>query len=237
MNPFLPEIHTLQVQVNGSQHRGSWYVLLGKVIVNYRDHTLTVSADPLPSEESLAALLRDLVAAHAVDLGQIPSAWPSDLRAAAHRYINSKEDESALADLLGNLAFDQTGWLCLDAASVVGPFWKELCDDNEPEQTLGELKLWMEDRSHSVNWTRVTMPSVATRGGRPIVDDDACRAEPIAVAVASTASFLQTEDKSSAIEALLSASAAHNEGCRPDELYASFEERLVKDLLPLVLAR
>lgn len=240
----LPESQQITLEIEGERHEGSFYFLFGQVVVNFRGSTnscVTPEGQPYAVAEQM---FRDLVKKHHVSLSEIPTEWPEKVRQAAHAYINSDEDESSLDDLIksfgepkhGSLAFKQIAILCLMGVEVVVPAWKEICDGNELEETTAELWKRLEDPNHSIDWEAACSPKPALRHGQQIEDCDACRAEPLADAVSATASFLRTANIESAFAALASASAAHDEGCHPDDEFDSFQRRLVFSLLPSVLA-
>lgn len=239
-----PESHPVEIEIERVKHKGSFYFLFGQMVVNFNGNTSSQKASEGATDDAAEQMLRTLVQEHYISISEIPSEWPEDIRQAAHAYINSGDDESSLDDLIrsfddpeaDSLAFKQIAILCLKSLDVVVPAWKEICDDNELLQTTAELWKRLEDPDHSVNWEAVCSPKPALRHGNQIEDCDACRAEPLAEAVAATATFLRTANIESAFDALSSASAAHDEGCHPDDEFESFQRRLVFSLLPSVLA-
>lgn len=239
-----PESHPVEIEIEGVKHKGSFYFLLGQMVVNFNGNTSSQIAPKGEPDGAAKQMLKTLVQEHYVSLSEIPSEWPEDIRQAAHAYINSGDDESSLDDLTrsfgdpeaDSLAFKQIAILCLKSLDVVVPAWKEICDDNELLQTTAELWKRLEDSDHSVNWEAACSPKPALRHGKKVEDCDACRAEPLAEAVAATATFLRTANIESAFDALSSVSAAHDEGCHPDDEFESFPKRLVFSLLPSVLA-
>lgn len=240
----LPESHQIILEIEGEQHEGSYYFLFGKMVVNFKGNTNSCNIPEGEPQTAAVQIFRNLVEEHYVNLSEIPIEWPENIRQAAYAYINSDEDESSLDDLIksfgeskpGNQAFRQIAHLTLIALQVVVPAWKEICDGNELEKTTTELWKWLEDPDHEIDWEAACKPKAALRHGQQIEDCDACRAEPMADAVAATATFLRTADVDAASEALSSASAAHDEGCHPDDEFDSFQRRLVFSLLPSVLA-
>lgn len=239
-----PESHPLEIEIEGVKHKGSFYFLLGQMVVNFKGNTSSQIAPEGETHDAAEQMLRTLVQEHCVSISEIPSEWPEDIRQAAHACINSGDDESSLDDLIrslgepepDSLAFKQIAILCLKSLDVVVPAWKEMCDANDLEETTAELWKRLEDPDHSIDWEGACSPKPALRQGKQIKDCDACRAEPLAEAVAATATFLRTANIESAFDALSSASAAHDEGCHPDDEFDSFQRRLVFSLLPSVLA-
>lgn len=239
-----PESHPLEIEIEGVKHKGSFYVLLGQLVVNFKGNTSSQIAPEGETHDAAEQMLRTLVQKHYVSISEIPSEWPEDIRLAAYAYTNSGDDESSLDDLIcslgdpqhRSLAFKQIAILCLKSLEVVVPAWKEICDDNELEETTSKLWRWLENPDHAVDWEAAREPRAALRHGKKIEDCDVCRAEPLAEAVAATATFLRTSNIESAFDALSSVSAAHDEGCHPDDEFESFQRRLVFSLLPSVLA-
>ncbi len=240
----LPESQQITLEIEGERHEGSYYFLFGQMVVNFRGSTSSCVTPEGQPHAVAGQMFRDLVKKHHVSLSEIPTKWPENVRQAAYAYVNSDDDESSLDDLIksfgepkpGSPAFRQIAYLCLMALEVVVPAWKEICDGNELEETTTELWKRLKDPDHEIDWRAACSPKPALRHGQQIEDCDACRAEPLADAVASTASFLRTGNISNACDALASASAAHDEGCHPDDEFDSFQRRLVFSLLPSVLA-
>lgn len=239
-----PESHPVEIEIEGVKHKGSFYFLLGQMVVNFKGHISSQIAPKGEPDGAAKQMLKTLVQEHYVSICEIPSEWPEEMRQAAYAYINSGDDESSLDDLICSLgdpqhrglAFKQIAILCLKSLEVVVPAWKEICDNNELEETTSELWKWLENPDHIVNWEAACEPRAALRHGKKIEDCDVCRAEPLAEAVAATATFLRTSNIESAFDALSSVSAAHDEGCHPDDELESFPKRLVFSLLPSVLA-
>jgi hypothetical protein len=118
---------------------------------------------------------------------------------------------------------------------MIVPAWKHMCDGNAPEETLNDLRKWLRDPMHAVDWATVITPAVGRRDGVPVGDCDACRLIPTADAVASTARYLQSADPADATAALLSASSAYDEGCHSDDAPDRFEKWPVFDVLQAAL--
>ncbi|QDU37203.1 hypothetical protein Mal4_15120 [Maioricimonas rarisocia] len=240
----LPEIHEISVDVDGRQFDGSWYVVLQDMIVNYNGFTASTNGCPSNADEVAKGMLRQLVAAHYVRPESIPAGLPPSVREAAHRYINESLEESQAASFVasfgkaerGALLHRQLSWMCVNALAMIVPAWKYMCDGNAAEETYLDLRQWLGDPSHPVDWKSATTPAVATRDGLRVGDCDACRLEPIASAVAHTARYLQSADPADATESLESADEAYDEGCHSRGAPDRFSKWLVFDVLPRALA-
>lgn len=235
----LPEIHDLRVEIEGRRFDGCWYIVGDDMVVNYNGYTASTRQRQTNADDIAQAMLRDLVEKHYVRLESISTSVPQPIRLAAHRYVNASDEESAAQELVasfgdstaGTLAHRQLSWLCVNGASMVVPAWKFMCDGNAAEETLNDLREWLQNPLHAVDWATAIRPAVGRRNGIPVGDCDACRLEPTADAVASTARYLQTADPADAATALLSASYAYSEGCHSEEAPERFEKWLVFDLL------
>jgi len=240
----LPEIHEISVDVDGRRFDGSWYVVLQNMIVNYNGFTASATGCPANADEVAKGMLRELVAAHYVRPESIPAELPQSVREAAHRYVNASLEESPVASLVesfgdaepGSHLHRQLSWMCVNALAMIVPAWKYMCDGNAAEETYLDLRQWLEDPSRPVDWTAARTPAVATRSGMRVGDCDACRLEPIATAVAHTASYLQSADPADATESLESADEAYDEGCHSRDAPDRFGKWLVFEVLPNALA-
>ena len=204
------------------------------MIVNYNGYTKTVPKPTITEANATASeLLRELVAKHYVPLDSMPKHLPMDLRIAAHRYINSLEGNAC--DLLRSIfssskasnVHKQLSWLCVNSLSMIVPSWKRLCEGTVAEESLNQLRNWLENPSYSVRWDAISIPRIAAKDGTPIADCDACRLEPIANAVANAATYLELGRLENASECLLSIHSAYEEGCRPLKAPNRFETWLV----------
>lgn len=235
----LPEVHEIEVELDGRRFEGAYYVVLGDLIVNYNGRTSSVALPTRNASEIAIDMLRDLVRLHYVDIEAIPSTLPQDIRLAAHAYLNSFDDVQVVQDLvatfgdstIGSDVHKRLSWLCVNSLGPIVPCWKMMCDGDEPERTLGELRRWLDDPAHVVDWDLACRPSIAIRNGSVVGDCDACRLEPLARAVASTADYLHTANASSAVAAICSAYGAYAEGCHPQDAPDDFEEWVVFSVL------
>ena len=239
----LPEIHEISVDIDGERFNGSWYIILNDMVVNYNGHAASTPQRKTDADPVAVRMLRDLVEKHYARLESIPSGIPHSIRLAAHRYVNSADEESAAAELVasfgdsiaGSTVHQQLSWLCVNAISMIVPAWKYMCDGNAAGETFYNLRQWLEDPMHAMDWSIVTTPAIALRNGVRVGDCDACRLVPIADAVASTARFLQSAQSADATAALISASCAFDEGCHSSDAPDRFEKWLIFDVLQTAL--
>jgi len=235
----LPEIHQIGLDVDGERFDGSWYVVLDQMVVNYNGHTASTGQQERNADQVATRMLADLVRTHYVRLDSVPAGIPESIRLAAQRYANESLEESATANLvasfgrssIGSHTHQQVSWLCVNGISMIVPAWKQMCDGNAAEETFTNLRQWLLDPRHAVDWETVTTPAIALRDGVPIGDCDACRLEPTAEAVAHTARYLKVADAADATAALLSASYAYNEGCHAPDAPDRFGKWLVWNVL------
>ncbi len=235
----LPDIHEICVDVNGEHFDGSWYIILYDMVVNYNGYTSSTPERATDANEVAVKMLRDLVVNHYVQLEDIPASIPHDIRLAAHRYTNSNEEETSTAEFVASFGesvsdstlHKQLSWLCVNALSMIVTSWKHMCEGNEAEDTSNNLRRWLQDSTHPVDWPVATTPAIARRNGVPVGDCDACRLNPTANAVASAAKYLQSAHPDDATASLLSASYAYDEGCHSADAPDRFEKWLVFDVL------
>lgn len=239
----LPETHNISVEIEGQRFDGCWYDLRGEVNVIYNGYGASTYDRETNANDVALAMLCTLVQKHYIKLESIPARLPQRIRLAAHDYVNASDEESAAQALVasfgdsiaGALVHKQLSWLCVNGTSMVVPAWKYMCDGNAAEETLNDLRTWLQDPAHSVDWASAVTPAVGRRGGVPVGDCDACRLEPIADAVASTARYLRSADPVDATAGLLSARYAYDEGCHSDEAPDRFEKWLVFEVLEAAL--
>ena len=236
----LPPVHDIAIEIEGRTFEGSWYVVLGDMVVNYNGHTAKAHKGASDADTVAIEVLRDLVRKHYICLDLLPANLPAPVRNAAYIFLNSFHVGQPAHDLvssfgesvLGSRVHRQLSWLCVNAIGMVAPYWKFMCDSDTPERTYLALRKWLADPSHSVDWALAQSPSIATRNGARVGDCDACRLEPIADAVAKTATYLRTADSLMAVDALLAVASAYDEGCHPQGSHDRFEKWLVFDVLP-----
>lgn len=108
----------------------------------------------------------------------------------------------------------------------------KLTSGDTPEKTYRDLRNWLVDPTHTVDWESAQIPCIALRDGERVGDCDACRLEPTANAVASTAFYLRTANPEKAVDVLRSTSAAFDEGCHSQDSPDRFEKWLVFNVLP-----
>lgn len=241
----LPDIHEINVLVDGQRFDGCWYIILNEMIVWYNGYTASTHQRKTDADEVAVTLLGELVTKHHVPLEAIPSTLPHAMRLAAHSYVNSFDDEDTTAELvssfdvavIGSAGHQQLSWLCVNALSMVVPAWKQMCDGNAAEDTFNNLRQWLHHPRHAVDWQAAVTPAVALRNGVRIGDCDACRLEPIADAVTSTARYLQSAQPADATATLLSVEGAYSEGCHSPAAPDRFVTWLVFDVLPVSLER
>ncbi len=235
----LPDIHELSVDVDGELFVGSWYIILNDMVVNYNGFTASTPERTTDGDDVAVSMLRDLIAKHYARLESIPTEIPHAIRLAAHRYINSLDEETAVSDFVASFGESETeaairqqlSWLCVNALSMIVPAWKHRCDGNAAEDTFNDLQQWLQDPMHRVDWQTVTIPAVALRNGNRVGDCDACRLEPIADAVANAARYLRSAGTANVTACLLSASYAYAEACHSRDTPDRFEEWLVFEAL------
>lgn len=233
----LPDIHQISVDVAGERFEGSWYIILSNMVVNYNGYTSKTPKRSSDADEVAVRMLRDLVEKHYVQLESIPTSIPQAIRLAAHQYMNSPEEDTDgfVASFgesgIGSAVHKQLSWLCVNALSMIVPAWKHMCDGNAAEDTYINLRQWLQDSSHPVDWPVATTPAIAKRNGIRVGDCDVCRLEPIADAVASAARYLQSGQPDDATASLLSASDAYDEGCHSRDAPDRFGKWLVFDVL------
>jgi hypothetical protein len=236
----LPDVHDIAVVVDGRTFEGSWSIVLGQLVVYYNGHASGVENPHEAHDEVAREVLRELVREHYVPLEAIAADLPAVIREAAYVYVNNLDEEDSAAGLVaafgdtepGSTTHRQLSRLCVNALTPIVPFWKLMCDTNGPEQTLDNLRSWLEDPAMPVDWEAACRPEVALRDGEVVGDCDACRLEPIATAVAATAEYLQFADAPAAVAALDHASFAWSEGCHLEENLQRFERWLALDVLP-----
>lgn len=244
----LPPNQELRIEVDGEVFHGSWYIILDRMVVNYSRYTTSTHEFQTNAAAVVERMLRELVEKHYTRLGSIPSAIPQTIRLAAHRYvnrlINSVDEDEATADLVasfgesvtGSAAHRQLSWLCVNSISMIVPAWKFMCDGNAPEETFNTLRNWLQNPEQVVDWSAAMTPVIPLRKGARIDDCHACRLEPTADAVASTARYLRSADIADAIAALCAACYAYDEGCHSSDAPERFEKWLVFDVLSTALA-
>lgn len=239
--PFeLPETIDIEQEIDGRRFEGAYSFMLGDMVVYYNGHTKSVRKPDADTQKVALDMLRQLVQENYVGMGSIPRDLPQRMREAALEYVNSFDDEEPIRALVesfgeasvGSHTHTQLSWLCVNAVQPIVPFWKFMCDDDTPERTLDDLAQWLCNRAHSVDWESARQPAVARRDGLKIVDCDACRAEPIAKAVAHCANYLQNGQIESAVETIFEAWGAHSEGCWPEDEQRPYERWLVEFALP-----
>ena len=236
----LPPVHDIEIEIDGRRFDGSWYVILGDMIVNYNGYTVSTHERTTDADEVAVEMLHDLVRKHYIGLDSLPDNLPTRIRDAAHNYVNAFGDDQPTHELVssfgesivGSDVHQQLSCLCVNAIGMIVPFWKFMCDSNTPETTYRELRHWLDDPSHSVDWSSAQRPSLAMRDGERVGDCDACRLEPTADAVAKAAAYLRTADPSLAVDVLLAAASAYDEGCHSQDSPDRFEKWLVFDVLP-----
>lgn len=239
----LPEIHEITVEVDGERFEGSWYIILGDLVINYNGHTASTHQRKTNADAVAKKMLGDLVEKHYVRLETIPAGIPQTIRQAAHHYANGSLEESAAAELVasfgrsivGSLTHRQLSWLCINGISMIVPAWKHMCDGNAAEEVFADLRQWLQDPLYAVDWATATTPAIALRDGIRVGDCDACRLEPTAEAVAHTARYLLSANAADATAALLSASDAFDEGCHTPDAPDRFEKWLVLNVLKSAL--
>jgi hypothetical protein len=148
--------------------------------------------------------------------------------AAAQSYVVSLDDdemgyeeieaETQLIDAfgiqkIGDDAHRCATWLCVLASQKVLYGWAALeCEGDLPSQTIEAVSKWVQEGIQPRDWQLLTTPAQARRKGRVIMDCDACRAEPIASAVAHTARFARTAAPEDAVQVLSDVFTAISEG-------------------------
>jgi hypothetical protein len=235
----LPEIHKISVDFDGERFEGAWWVIGGGLIVGYIGYTDSTFEWGADANKIATTMLRKLVRKHYVKLEQIPMTIPEPIRLAAYRYVNASLEESVTEEFVasfgdsvpGSLVHERLSWLCVNAISMIVPAWKHLCDDNIAEQLYDDLRRWLADPTRAVDWPTATTPAVGRRNGVQVEDCDACRLEPTADAVASTARYLQIADAADAIAVLSSAGHAYNEGCHSRGAPDRFQKWIVFEVL------
>jgi hypothetical protein len=239
----LPESFDIETEIDGRCFDGAYSIVFGDLVVYYNGHTSSARKPQTNTREIAIRMLQELVRVHYVEIDLIPSDLPERIRNAAFEYVNSFDDDEPIRKLIqafgestvGSEVHTQISWLCVNALQPIVPFWKAMCDDDGPERTLADLRLWLKDRSHSVDWESARQPALALCDGIKIEDCDACRAEPIAKAVANCADYLQTADTDAAVKTILHAWGAHAEGCWPQDEERPFERWFVEVALPNAL--
>jgi hypothetical protein len=231
----LPDIHDISVDIDGKRFNGSWYIILNKMIVNYNGYTASIPELATDPNEIAGRMLRDLVMKHYTPLELIPTEIPFAIRVAASQYINSSDEDIAAADFVASFGksvpssevHQQLSWLCVNALSMIVPAWKDMCDSNAAEDTFNNLRRWLQDPTHRVDWETATTPAIGLRNGERVGDCDSCRLEPTADAVANAAKYLRSAEPVHATNCLLSASYAYAEGCHSQDAPDRFEKWLV----------
>lgn len=198
----LPQIYEIETTVDNRLVTGAYAFVLG-LTVYYKGYAENVSKPA--SEEDIPDLARqilaDLYLKRAREMGQPPDGLPEALREAASEFLDSYDDEAPIRDLVkafgdttaGIVAHCQVSCLLINMLTPIVPFWTEMCDDNIPVTTHKELLERLNQRSfENADWERLETIAVARRDGEIIGDCDACRAEPIAEAVACCAKFIRT---------------------------------------------
>ncbi|WP_395146620.1 hypothetical protein [Armatimonas sp.] len=148
--------------------------------------------------------------------------------AAAESYVASLDDdemgyeefeaETQLIDAfgiqeIGDAAHRCATWLCVLASQKVLYGWVALeCEGDLPSQTIEAVSKWVHKGIEPMDWQLLITPAQARRKGRVIMDCDACRAEPIASAVAHTARFARTAVSTDAAQVLCDVFSAISEG-------------------------
>lgn len=235
----LPDIHEISVDIDGDRFDGSWYIILNDMVVNYNGYTSSTSDLATDADEVAVKMLHELVTKHYVQLESIPASIPQAIRLAAHQYVNSSEEETDAGRFIAAFGESATesavhkklSWLCVNALSMIVPAWKHMCDGNSAEDTYNNLRQWLQDSTHPVDWPVAKTPAIARRNGVRVGDCDACRLEPTADAVASAAKYLQSGKPDDATAILVSASYAYDEGCHSRDAPDRFEKWLVFDVL------
>ena len=233
----LPEVFDIWTTVDGRRAKGSYARVLG-LTVYYRGDAEAV---PWPEREEdvpvvARKILEKLVRERNAKAGSAPRDLPAPVYQAAAVYLDCDDEVKAVEKLvrsfgdleLGTEGHEQVACLLLNTLSPIVIFWEFLCDDDLPMETLRSLKAWYVDRAHEVDWKLARQAAEARRDGEIIVDCDACRAEPIASAVASCASFLHGDGVEHAVEAICQADYAQSEGCWPASEERSFQRWLVE---------
>lgn len=236
----LPKVVDIQTEMAGRTIKGSFYEVLGDLVVNYNGRTASVKKPKTHLHEVALELFQKLVQEHYVPISAIPGELPEPMREAALEYVNSMdEDESVRALILsfgefpiGSRVHQQVSWLCVNSLHLIVPFCKWMCGDDGPERILASMIRWLKDPSYPLDWESARRPLEARLGGVKIEDCDACRVEPIAQAVACCADYMQTANIDSAVKTLLSAWGAHAEGAWPPDQDQPFELWLVQIALP-----
>lgn len=239
----MPEVHDITVEVDGQTFEGAWWVSLNDMIVWYNGYGARTAQQSEGANEIALKMLEELVREHFIPLNSVPLSLPPAVRETAHNYLNSMDDQQLTAKLIrsfgssvvGSQAHRQVARVLINALGMVVQFWKDMCDDDVPEKTFNDLRQWMSDSSHPVDWQNACKPSVAKRNGVQVVDCDACRLVPIADAVAQTARYLQSANTESAVEALCSVAGAWDEGCHFRDVPDRFEKWIVYEVLPFAL--
>lgn len=242
----LPEVFDIYTTVDDKRVKGAYAFVLG-LTVYYKGDAENVPKPEREEDVPIIArqLLEELVRKRNAKCGSVPDGLPASVRRAAAAYLDSFDDEKAVRRLIssfgdcraGSESHDQVSCLLLNALVPIAPCWTELCDDRVPVETHEQLMEWFVDRNRAVHWDIVERVAVARRNGQVIADCDACRAEPIARAVAACAKFIHHAEISHAVEAVSYADGAHAEGCWPNQEERSFQRWLVEMALPKAYRR
>jgi len=236
----LPEVTDIEADVDGRRVTGAYSVMLGDLVVYYNGHTSSIRKPTRNMRELAIEMLQELARKNYIGIESVPSELPQHIREAAVKYANCPDDDELIRELIvsfgpstvGSDVHVQVSWLCVNAVQPIAPFWKAMCDDDTPEQTLLKLRRWMNDRAQPVDWELARRTLVGYRDGRRIEDCDACRVEPIAKALASCADYLHTAHLESAVETILEAWGAYSEGCWPESEERPFERWAVEVAIP-----
>ena len=159
---------------------------------------------------------------------QINDSLPLPLRNAALFYATDLNTEGLGLSLIeafgigrvGDEAHRRSVWLCVLAARRVLYGWEALeCEGDVPAQAVDAAANWVQTGIAPPDWRPFCIPAEPVRNGRIITDCDACRAEPIALAAAHTASFVTSAAESEAADTLFAAWCAVDEGIHwPDSM-------------------
>ena len=238
-----PQPHNITIDVDGERHSGDWCIMLNDLVVYFQGFALSCPVPTTDRESVAKEMLKTLVLEHYVPRELLATVVPQHLLDPAHKYLNTFDDDEPLKELIaamgpftvGSTGYLQVARMAVDATGLVVPYWKMLCDDDAPAQIYARLRSWLQDSSISIDWQASRQPCVARSDGHIIEDTDSCRLEPIATAVASLASYLQSANPRDAVRCLQSVSEAYSEGCHSAGAPDSFEKWLVIAALPRAL--
>lgn len=240
----LPEIYEIETTVDGRQISGSYAFVLG-LTVYYKGYAENVSKPAREEDVPIVArqILAELVRQREGEMGQVPAELPPVIQEAASNFLDSFDDEEPIHQLIqafgetevGSHSHRQVSFLLVNLLTPIVPFWTEMCDDDLPVRTHGELRaLLSQENWPNVDWQQLETVAVARRDGEIIGDCDACRVEPMAEAVASCAKFMHTGEQAHAVDCISNAIYATSEGCWVNE--HRFERWLVEVALRRSLA-